>query len=178
MSLWSFSTPARISVPLSEERGYGIFQRIKNKRGVCLYQIQDGTWHEAESLPGNFDANADYMFGRTTRSSIPSGKGFAVTNYKGVNLVAPQDMGFESPLRIYRGGHVYVIDDTLKAELVAAVTTQEAGGYGAYISAYVPAVDTFGDYFFDVFGGANTPVAVGDEIAVSGRTAEYEQGVR
>lgn len=135
---------------------------MKNKRGICLYQLQDGTWHESDSLPGNNEANADYMFGRTTRSTIPQGKGFAVPQYKGANLVTPQAMGFESPLRIYRGGHVYVIDDTLKTELTNAVTTQEPTGYGAYITAYT----------------GPTTTNIGDEIAVSGRTSDLEQGTR
>lgn len=114
-----------------------------------------------DSLPGIYDANADYLFGRTTRSTIPQGKGFAVPNYQGVNLETPQDMGYESPLRLYRGGHVYVINDTLKAELLAAVTSQEPSGYGAYITSYP---------------GSTTNV--GDEVMVSGRTSDLEQGTR
>lgn len=155
MATYRFQTPNRIEVPLDAR--HPLFRRIRNRQGICLVQHPDETWEEFEALPSIYDANADYLFGRTDRSSVPAGRGVAVSAGE-----TPNTREFRSPLRIYRGGHVYHINDTLKTELEAAETTQESSGYGDYVSdaLVVP-----------------TGTPIGDEILVSGRTAEYEQSV-
>lgn len=165
MAVYRFQTPSRITVPLSHE--HPLFRRVRNTAGVCLVKHADGTWEEFEALPSVYDANADYMFGRTDRSSIPFGRGFAVSAGE-----TPNDREFRSPLRIYRGGHVYAIDNVLKDELVNAVTSEEPGGYDAYITD----LSTWEDVWDDIWGDGAFVGKVGDEVLVSGRTPEYEQG--
>lgn len=157
MAVWRFNTPNRILTPLMED--HPLWSRVFNQQGVALVQHSDGSWEEFPDLPGIYDANADYAYGRTDRSSIPRGRGFGVSqDHRGQNLETPEDREFRSPLRIFRGGHVYFISDALKAILEAVVTREEALGYGAYITGPVSETET------------------GDEIQLSGRTIEYEQG--
>lgn len=160
MALWTFRTPARVSIPLSDGSGGDrspLWARVSQKQGVAVVKHADGTWAEYPALPSTIEAGADYVFGRTDRSSVPRGRGFGVTqDSHGTNLETPESREFQSPLRIYRGGHVYVINDAMKTELTSAVTTEEAAGYAAYITA----------------GGTTY---TGDEIIASGRTPEYEQ---
>jgi hypothetical protein len=54
-------------------------------------------------------------------------------------------MGFFQPLRVYLGGHTYIISDALKTELLAAVTAQQPTGYGAFISAAPASAKPVGD---------------------------------
>lgn len=154
--LWTFQTPVRARIPLSDT--HPLFSRISEPQATALVQHADGTWAEYLDLPQTLEAGADYAFGRTDRSSIPRGKGFGVAqNSQGQNLNTPADYGFQSPLRIYRGGHVYCITSALRTELLNAVTNEEPNGYGAYMTST---------------GSGKT----GDEIMRSGRTMEFEQG--
>jgi hypothetical protein len=158
VSLWRFDPPVRVLQPLSMD--HPLWMRVKEKQPSAVVQTADGTWAEYVALPSTIDANADYLFGRTDRSPIPGGRGFNVSSDpKGNPVDTIADYGFQSPLRIYRGGHVYCIDDGLRTELLNAVTTEAPTGYGAYIVA-AP-------------GGS---VFTGDEIIKSGRTMEFEQG--
>lgn len=52
---------------------------------------------------------------------------------------------WDTPQRLYIGGHNYVIDDALRNELLAAVTQQAPNGYGAYIQAAPPGAVYTGD---------------------------------
>lgn len=157
MSIWKFQTPARVEQPLSYN--HPLWCRVREKQGVALVQHADGSWAEYAALPQNIDANADYMFGRTERSQVPRGRGFGVSqDGSGEYYETPNDREWESALRIYRGGHIYYIDDALKAELEAVETAEEPDGYGDYIVA--EPLESF----------------TGDEIILSGRTIEYEQG--
>lgn len=159
MAVYRFTTPQRIEIPLDE--AHPLFRRVKNRQGVALVQHPDESWEEFAALPQTYDANADYLFGRTDRSSVPAGRGFGVsTDHVGVAVEDPEDREYRSPLRIYRGGHAYHIDDALKAELEAAETSEEPDGYGDYIS--------------EALSGADD-VPIGDEVLISGRTPEYEQ---
>lgn len=172
MPTYRFITPQRVETPLDEV--HPLFRRVRNRQGVALVQHPDETWEEFADLPSIFDANADYMFGRTDRSSVPAGKGAGVsTDHVGVALETPEDREFRSPLRIYRGGHVYHIDATLKAELEAAVTDEEANGYGDYIEGPIDLGGVYEDVYDDVYSGY--AIRRGDEVLVSGRTPEYEQ---
>lgn len=157
MALWTFRTPNRVSEPLDDR--HPLWRRVSNDVGVSLVKEADGTWREYQDLPQHLDAGADYVFGRTDRSSIPTGRGFGVSqDGRGTNLESPNDREQRSPLRIFRGGHTYIISDSLKTELEAVVTTEEPTGYDAYISA-----------------AAGDAVETGDEIMCSGRTCEREQ---
>lgn len=155
MATWLFRTPLRVTDPL--DGSHPLWRRVYNRQGVALVKHADGTWAEYPVLPQTLDANADYLFGRSDRSAVPRGKGFGVSqDGRGNNLETPEDREFRSPLRIFRGGHDYKIDDAMKAELEAATTTEQPSGYGAYISA-------------------SSGEVTGDEIQASGRTAEFEQ---
>lgn len=157
MAVYKFETPKRIEIPLGDDP---LFSRVTNKAGICLIQRADTcSWEEFDYLPQTLSANADYAYGVTLRSDIPKGKGFAVAQDGSGNLLNPEDYGYRSPLRIYRGGHVYHLDDTLRQELLDASTTEEPNGYGSYITSV-----------------ADTGQRIGDEIMRSGRTAEFEQG--
>lgn len=158
MALWLFRTPVRTYRSLDEN--HPLWARVTQGNGVCLVQLADSSWVEHEALPQAIEAGADYVFGRTDRSSLPSGKGFGVSqDGRGANIEDPEDREHQSPLRIFRGGHDYIISDSLKTTLEAVVTTEEPNGYDAYISA-----------------APDGAVETGDEITLSGRTPEYEQG--
>lgn len=127
MALWRFETPNRVTVPFDgTPNRVGLFTRYTFEVGAGLVQLPDTSWREyADGIPSTIVPANRHFYGAT---------GFADN--------ANQAANYQVPLRFYLGGHLYIIDDTLKTELEAAVTTQEAGGYGAYISAALGG-DTF-----------------------------------
>src|ERR1044071_6726392 len=131
--------PARYKRNREGAARWSIWSRVNDLYPGYLVQHGDGTWEELVNLPETEGGPWKYLFGAT---------GF--NNTTGIT--------YDVPLRLYCASPVYIIGDTLKAELVAAVTVPEPGGYGAYISA-AP-------------GGAKY---TGDEIIASGRHPTYEQ---
>ena len=137
MATWLFSPPARLEIPYEPNAVLSLFTRVKYTRGSTIAQLPDTSWVEYEGTsPQTVNPANIHFFGA---------RGFADPHSQAANWV--------TPLRYYVGGHTYRLDDTLKGDLEAAVTTQEAGGYGAYITADDGSLDH---------------QAVGDEIMLSG----------
>lgn len=164
-NVYKFTTPTYTESAGSDP----LMARVKNTVGKALIQHPDGAWEEFSSLPTIFGAGADYLFGRTDRSSRPKGRGFATTaDEEGTPLVTPADMGWRSPLRIYRGGRIYFVDDALAEELIDAGYESQLSNIGGAYS------DVYGDIYFGDEGSTGT-FRIGDEIMLSGRTPEFEQ---
>lgn len=75
-----------------------------------------------------------------------------------LGTVTSATMGFNTPVRLYIGGHNYVIDDALRTELLSAVTTQQPGGYGAFIGTAPAGAHFTGD---EIFASGYTPTNPG-----------------
>lgn len=117
MAVYAFIPPARRSLRHDPSgRRFSLFGRVARTGGTAVVRKRDNSWEEFDVLPGTLNPTNRFTFGA---------RGFAGT--------APD--GWDWPLRLYMGGHRYVIDETLRTELLAAVTAQEPAGYGAYISA-------------------------------------------
>jgi hypothetical protein len=147
VALFTFTPPSDVTRTYENRPILSLWTRVSFRAGSTLVQRSDATWAQYDVIsPSTEDgASSKFFFG-------PQGFG-------GLNtLTSPTSatMGYNTPLRVYKGGHVYVIDDALKTELTAAVTTQHAGGYGAFITN-APA------------GAAFT----GDEILASGWVSEF-----
>jgi len=139
MAFWRFEPPKRLQIPYESEPKLGLWTRIKVTVGSTVIRKQDGDFIEFEGdYPQTLDPSAEHLHGP---------RGFSGSN-----------AAFEGALRLYHGGHAYFIDDTMKAELEAAVTTQEPTGYGAYITG--PLVEGSG--------------WIGDEVALHGTNSTVQ----
>ena len=146
MSLWAFPSPqiVRTRRSLEEQPIFSLWTRVKRDIPSTVILNGDGvTWEEySGSWPGTENPALTYTYGA-----------------HGFNTMGSDQSGLVPAARLYIGGHQYIIDDTLKAELVAAVTYYAPSGYANYITA-APSGATY----------------TGDEIIMSGRSAELGQG--
>lgn len=145
MALWSFAPPSDQVRKFETRPVLSLWTRVSFLAGSTLVQNRDLTWTQYDiAAPGTMVDPANSIF-------------FGPSGFSGGNIlgsVSSATMGFFTPLRVYLGGHTYVINDALKAELVAASTAQHPTGYGAFILA-LPAGAKF----------------TGDEIMASGYTS-------
>lgn len=139
MATWFFRPPARLSIPYEQRPGVvSLFTRVKFNRGSAVVQLTDDSWEEWE--------------GHIPQTRSPRNRYYLAP--EGFTDQDNQSASYDELKRYYLGGHVYRLTDALKTELEAAVTTQEAGGYGAYITADDGSLDH---------------LQIGDEITISGR---------
>jgi hypothetical protein len=160
VALWSFAPPSDTTYPFESRPILSIWTRLSVKAGSTVVQNPDGTWTQYDRIAPQtaVDAASKYFFGPAGFSGMTAGAtGSTVATLYG--SVSSGRMGFATPIRCYLGGHTYVIDDLLKAELSSAATVQHPSGYGAFIFA-APARATF----------------TGDEIIASGYTAVNKFG--
>jgi hypothetical protein len=147
VALFTFVPPSDVTRTYENRPILSLWTRVSFPAGSTVVQKSDSTWAQYDVIsPSTEDgASSKFWFG-------PQGFG-------GLNTITSPTsatMGYNTPLRVYKGGHVYVIDDALKNELTAASTTQHTGGYGAYIT--------------------NAPTGAkftGDEILASGWVSEF-----
>lgn len=142
MALWLFPSPqiVRIQRPLEPEPVFSLWTRVHRNIATTLTQLPNGTWEEWPDVWPQTRSPRNKFF-------------FSTTNGDGgcFNTMGSDQSAFVTPLRLYIGGHQYIIGDTMRAELLAAVTPAAPSGYGAFIVAAPP--------------GA---VYTGDEITLSG----------
>lgn len=142
MALWLFPSPqiVRQQRAFEEQPIMSLWTRVKLDIPSTVILNGDGvTWEEySGSWPGTEMPSLTFHYG---------GRGF--------NAMGSDQSGFVAAKRLYIGGHNYVIDDNLKNELSAAVTSFAPSGYGAYITAAPPG-----------------SVYTGDEIIFSGRCSD------
>jgi hypothetical protein len=150
MALWRFITPVAYRAPLEDRPIMSLWTRVKSDTGSTVIQKTDNTWAQFDGAwPQTLDSSVLYFFGP---------KGFAGLSQAPITSAA---LGFDSCKRLYLGGHVYIINDALKSELLSAVTQQYPSGYGSFIvSAPVGAQET------------------GDEIMKSGRNSTFDQNTK
>lgn len=147
MALFNFVPPSDVTRTYENRPILSLWTRVSFRAGSTLVQKSDATWAQYD------------VFSPATEDGASSKFWFGPQGFGGLNTVTTPTsatMGYNTPLRVYKGGHVYVINDALKTELLAAVTTQHATGYGTYITN-APA------------GAAFT----GDEILASGWVSEF-----
>lgn len=132
MALWLFPSPqiVRLQRALEEQPVFSLWTRVKRDVPSTVLRLNDGvTWNEyAGAWPQTVDPRVQFLFGS-----------------KGFNAMGSDQSAFAACTRLYIGGHQYVIDDTLKNELTAAVTSFAATGYGAFILAAPPGSVYTGD---------------------------------
>lgn len=147
MALWFFSGPIGLTIPFERKPMFSVWTRVKVNVGSTVVRNFDGTWTQ-------YDGFAPETFVNAINGEFFGKRGFSGGSQ---GTVTSAQMGFFQPLRVYLGGRNYVISDAMKTELLAAVTAQQPGGYGAFISA-APA----------------SAKPVGDEIILSGKyESEY-----
>lgn len=147
MALYNFVPPSDVTRQYEQRPMLSLWTRVSFYAGSTLVQKSDTMWVQ-------FD-----VISSATEDSASSKFWFGPQGFGGLNTVTnptSATMGYNTPLRVYKGGHVYVIDDALRTELLAATTTQHASGYGAFITN-APAGAKF----------------TGDEILASGWVAEF-----
>ena len=106
-----------------------LFTRVKIDVPSTLIKDTNGNWIEfVDTWPMTYNPANKFFFGA---------HGFSD---QGSNQSA-----FQTPQRLYIGGHQYIIDNTLKNELTAAVTSQAPAGYGAFVAAAPPGMLFTGD---------------------------------
>lgn len=132
MALYLFPSPqiARTQTALETEPVFSLWTRVHRDIPSTVLRRSDGTtWEEwVGTWPGTEDPRVRFLFG---------GSGF--------NTMGSDQSAFQPATRLYIGGHQYIIDDTLKNELTAAVTAQAPAGYGANIAAAPPGSVYTGD---------------------------------
>lgn len=142
MALYLFPSPqiARSQTPIESEPVFSLWTRVKRDVVSTVLRKADGaTWEEwAWAWPHLQSPAATYFFG---------GRGFST--------MGSDQSAWSAATRLYLGGHVYVIDDNLRTELLNAVTAEAPSGYGAFIVSAPPG-----------------SVFTGDEILLSGRTSD------
>lgn len=123
---------------------FSLWTRVHRDIPTTLLQLANGTWEEWPDV--------------WTQTRSPRNKFFFSTQ-KGdggcFNTMGSDQSGFLTPTRLYIGGHVYVVGDTLANELRAARTPAQPTGYGSFLVAAPPG-----------------SVYTGDEIILSG----YDEG--
>lgn len=132
MALWLFPSPqiVRIQRALEDQPVFSLWTRVKRDiPSTVLLRSDAVTWEEwPGASPQLHSPSAKYHFGA-----------------RGFSTMGTDQSAWDPPKRFYVGGHNYVIDDTLKAELIAAVTSLAPTGYGAYIIAAPPGSVFTGD---------------------------------
>jgi hypothetical protein len=138
VALYTFTVPAGVTRPFESRPVFSIWTRISFRAGSTLIQNPDATWTQYDVYsPQNQTDPANKFF-------------FGAQGFSGgvLGTVTSATMGFATPLRCYLGGHVYVIDDALRTELLSASTTQQPGGYGAFIGTAPAGAHFTGDEIF------------------------------
>jgi hypothetical protein len=147
MALFTFVPPSDVTRQYEQRPMLSLWTRVSFYAGSTVVQKSDATWVQYD------------VFGNPTEEEAASKFWFGPQGFGGLNTVTnptSATFGYNTPIRVYKGGHVYVIDDALRTELLAASTVQHSGGYGAFITN-APS------------GAAFT----GDEIIASGWVAEF-----
>lgn len=145
MALYSFTPPSDVTRPYEEHPIFSLWTRVQFRAGSTVVQRNDGTWFQYDVFESPTDC-------QPKNKSLLAPNGFSALNTEGT--ISSGQHGYSTPLRLYKGGHTYVVDDALRAELMAASTVQHPAGYASYILP-APAAAAF----------------TGDEILASGYSA-------
>lgn len=135
MALWKFTTPVGISIPFEKRPMFSVWTRVKINVNSTVVQNADSTWTQ-------YDGFAPETFVNYINGEFYGKRGFSGGT---LGTVTSAQMGYFQPLRCYLGGHVYIISDALRTELLAAVTPQQPTGYGAFIVPAPASASPVGD---------------------------------
>lgn len=163
--LWSFVVPSAVSPPLETDgNALTIWTRIREDFGSTLAQLPSGAWIQYDvNSPQTIEPSNFTFFGPQGFSGMTAG-GSQGAGPAIQGTVLSEQMGMFTPLRLYRGGHKYVVDQTLHDELVAATTTQYPTGYASFLLPTSPAAGPVGD---DVILGGYTATNPWGQVLLS-----------